>query len=227
MKLSKRLESIVKMVPECNCLADIGTDHGYIPIFAVLKGISKKVIASDIREGPIRVAENNIAKYGFKNKVETRIGPGLCVLTEGEADVIVIAGMGGNVICNILDEGRAVAESADYLIFQPVKYPEVLRKYLILSGFMIIDEDLVKEGYKYYHIIKAMHGNEAPFEKEIYYYIGPKLIEKGHPLLNEYIKTQIKILDDVLQVLSPFEQPQRYNEVMELKKGYEDVIKCL
>ncbi|SKA86051.1 tRNA (adenine22-N1)-methyltransferase [Caloramator quimbayensis] len=227
MKLSSRLSSIVNMIPKCNCLSDIGTDHGFIPIYTVLNDICERAIASDIKEGPLKTAKKNIEYYGLQEKIELRKGSGLKVLKKGEADVIVIAGMGGYTISSLIDEGIEIAKSAEHIIFQPAKYPEVLRKYLLSSGFKIYDEELVKEDNKYYHIIRASEGIMNTYEREADYYIGLKLIEKRHPLLKDYIDFKIEEFNKILKELSIENQNSRYIEVKNLIKEFEDVIKCL
>lgn len=227
MNLSKRIEKIVEMIPKCNCLADIGTDHAYVPISTTLKGITKSAIACDINEGPIRVANTNIRKHGLADVIETRIGPGLSVLKEGEADVILIAGMGGNLIADIIKENYEIASSAKVLMLQPVQYPEVLRKYLLESGFSIVDEELVKDDEKYYQILKTVKKSQEPFEKESYYYIGERLINKKHPLLMEFLEFKLRLFNRILDQITPEEHPEKFKEVTTLKKEFEDVIKCL
>ncbi|TDT51083.1 tRNA (adenine(22)-N(1))-methyltransferase [Fonticella tunisiensis] len=227
MNLSKRLKHIVKMIPSCRCLADIGTDHGYIPIYTVMNNISKYAIASDINQGPINAAIQNIKKFNLNDKIQTRVGSGLSTITEGEADVIVIAGMGGTLITEILAEGSPVARQAEYLILQPVQYPEVLRKYLVNNGYIIIDEDIVKEDNKYYQVIKAANGISKPYDKEVYYYIGKILIDKGNPLLKEYIEYKMDILKNILEQLSEKQQVEKYRELSQLINEFKDVILCL
>jgi tRNA (adenine22-N1)-methyltransferase len=227
MNLSKRIQHIADMIPECNCLADIGTDHAYVPISTTLRGITKSAIACDINEGPIKVANSNIKKHGLINVIETRIGPGLSVLKEGEADVILIAGMGGNLIVDILKECFDIAQSTKIMILQPVQYPEVLRKFLIESGFSIVDEELVKEDDKYYQIIKTINKPQKPLEKESYYYIGEQLINKKHPLLKEFLEFKLRLFNKILHQITLEEHPDKFKEVITLKKEFEDVIKCL
>jgi tRNA (adenine22-N1)-methyltransferase len=189
--------------------------------------MADRAIASDINEGPIIAAQRNIKRYSLTDRIETRIGPGLSTLSKNEADVIVIAGMGGVLIADILDEGIDIARTAESLILQPVQYPEVLRKYVIGSGFKIVDEDIVKEDKKYYHIIKMVNEVSSKYSKEVYYYTGEKLIEKGHPLIKEFIEYKINRFESILKGLSPLEQSDKYNEFTNLKKEFEDVLKCL
>lgn len=227
MNLSERLTHIINLIPKCNCLADIGTDHGFIPIYSILNNKANHAIASDINKGPIRIAKINIDKYNLNDRIETRIGSGLSTLKEDEADVIVIAGMGGILISEIIESHIAIARSAKWLILQPVQYPEVLRKYLLRSDFNIVDEDIVKDENKYYYIIKAENKKVHEYNKEVYYYTGMKLIEKGHPLIKEYILYKIGSFNNILNNLSPTQQSSRYSEIISLKKEFEDVLKCL
>jgi tRNA (adenine22-N1)-methyltransferase len=226
VNISKRLKHIVNLIPKCNCLADIGTDHGYIPIYTTLNGISKSAIASDINEGPLMTAEKNIWQNGLSDRIDVRLGGGLSVLKRGEADVIVIAGMGGNLIVDIIERHVEIARNAKFLVLQPVQYPEVLRVYLVNSGFNIIDEDLVKDEGKYYQIIKATNEKIEPYNKEVYYHIGAKLIEKNHPLLKEYINYKLRILNNILSQISD-SQHEKYQETLNLKKQFEEVLTWL
>lgn len=227
MILSKRLEHIAKLIPECRCLADIGTDHGYIPIYSVLNRISERAIASDINTGPLESARLNIKHYGLNDKIDTRIGPGLSTIAEGEADVIVIAGMGGTLIGDIIKEHIQVSRKSMCLILQPVQYPEALRKELIGSKFKIVDEDMVKDDNKLYHIIKIENGEELPYEKEVYYYTGKILIEKGHPLLREYLHNKISVFSKIISQLNKEEQSERYSQFRKLLGEFQEVERCL
>jgi tRNA (adenine22-N1)-methyltransferase len=215
------------MIPTCNCLADIGTDHGFIPIHSIINNITSHAIASDINIGPIRIAEININKYNLADKIQTRVGPGLSTLKENEADVIVIAGMGGILISEIIEAHIDIAREAKWLILQPVQYPEVLRKFLLETGFNIVDEDIVKDENKYYHIIKAENKKSQKYANEAFYYTGTKLIEKGNPLIKEYIVFKIDTFNNILSNLSPTEQHSRYEELVSLKKDFEEVLDCL
>lgn len=227
MKMSKRLQHIADMIPKCHCVADIGTDHGYIPIYALLNNVSEKAVASDINQGPVEAANKNIARYGLTNKIDTRVGPGLSTIKSGEADVIVIAGMGGNLIADILADDMIKAKSAEYLILQPVQYPEVLRKYLCSSGFLIIDEDLAEEDGRFYQILKVSKGTAEGYVRESDFFLGEILVKKGHPLLKKYIESKICKFNIILDQLNNSKDNPRYIEIYNLKKEFEDVMKCL
>lgn len=227
MNISQRLKSIVDMTDRCNCLADIGTDHGYIPIYAIEKNICNTSIASDINKGPIKIALKNIKKYGMLEKIQTRIGPGLSTLSLGEADVIIIAGMGGNLIADIINDDINIAMKADYLIVQPVQYPEVIRKYLSKMNFKILDEDLVKDENKYYHIIKAKYGDGDKYSNEAEHFMGLRLIEKKHPLLKSYIEYKLNRIDEILSQMSSNTVSTKYKELKNQELHFKEVLKCL
>jgi tRNA (adenine22-N1)-methyltransferase len=225
MVLSERLKATAGFISECSCLADVGTDHAYVPINAVLSGLCSRAIATDINKGPIAVAQRSIKKYNLQNKIQTRVGPGLSVLYKGEADIIIIAGMGGHMICDIINNDMEIAGDTKYLVLQPIQHVEVLRKFLCSNGFLILDEELCREDNKYYHVIKASKGHSEIYEKDIYYYLGKRLIEKRHPLLGEYIDFNLRLLNDILQNLSPEKGGERYEEILTLINGYKDVKK--
>ena len=153
--ISKRLETILKLIPNGEVLADIGTDHGYIPTYAVKNNIVKKAIAADISKGSLEKAVIEIKNNNLQTKIETRLGSGLEVLEVDEADVVVIAGMGGILISEILNESYHKKYKAKHhiLIFQPVQFPEKLRQYLYKNNFDILDEELIEDEGKFYHII--------------------------------------------------------------------------
>ena len=120
MNIGARLEAIAALVPQNCVVADIGTDHAYLPVWLMQKGLIKPAIAADIAEGPCRAAQTNIGMYGVKDKIEVRRGSGLTVLKPGEADGAVIAGMGGSTIVQILEESPEVAKTLKFLIVQPM-----------------------------------------------------------------------------------------------------------
>lgn len=200
-KLSERLRAIADLVPNGSTVADIGTDHAYIPVYLTNSGISKFAIASDVKKGPILRAEATINEFGAKNRVETRIGNGLKNIKCGEADTVIIAGMGGILISNILDNSKEVLSGIETLILQPMTAVYELRKYLYENEYTISDEILVKEDNKLYTIIKAVHGKDN-VQSELQLRIGKKLIEKNDELLTELLNRHIKKLSEQIGGLS-------------------------
>ena len=153
MELNGRLKQIASLVPHCRTLADVGTDHGYIPIYCASHGICDYALAMDINPMPLRSAQSNILKYGLDDKITVRLSDGLQALAANEADVIVIAGMGGLLMRDILQSGDSVIGKDTLLILQPMLAARELREYLYSSGFDIFDEYVCREQDKFYNII--------------------------------------------------------------------------
>lgn len=229
MEISLRLKTIANMVDRCECVADIGTDHGYIPIYLVKNGICNKTIASDINKGPVEKAKFNVKLENMQDKIQCRLGAGLTTIKNGEVQGIVIAGMGGNLIRDIIEEGMDAFKKAKFAVLQPVQNPEVLREYIYKKGYKIIDEELCIEDNKVYEIIKIRYSEEIQNIDSIYYEVGKTLIEKRHPLLKEYIEIKIeryiKILKNIID-----ESEGAKNRKVEVKSKIiklKEMLKCL
>jgi len=199
MILTKRLQLIYDIIPKCNTVADIGTDHGYIPISLVTGGICKKALAMDVNEGPLDAAHKNTVKYGVADKVETRISNGLENLNKGEADVIVIAGMGGPLIGSIIENGTDAITDDTVLILQPMIAQRELREYLYQNGFEITDEYVCREENKFYNIFKAKKGNVTPTVKDIF--IGKNLKNNSPDTFTDYMEYKIRVTEKILDGL--------------------------
>lgn len=197
VKLTPRLKRITEMVPKDSIVADIGTDHGYISIFLLQNNISKRVIASDVNAKPLQSAEENIKACGLGNKINTRLGSGLEVLSPGEVDTVIIAGMGGLLIAELLEKVPKVVEGVSTFILQPMQAQEQLRRYLVEGGYRIIEDVLVKEDHKIYEIIKAVRGKQM-VDNEILFEIGFHLEKNPLPLVEEFLLARIKILEDII-----------------------------
>lgn len=192
MELSKRLQFIADHIDRCKTIIDVGTDHGYIPIYSVKNNLCEKAIASDINKDPVKKAEMNAALEGVKSSVEVRLGGGLEVINIGEAEAVVIAGMGGNLIRDILEKDIEKTASFKYLILQPAQNPEVLREYLYNNGYEIMEEDLCLDEGIYYELFKVKKSNKA--EKvsldPIYYEISPRLLKDKNKLMFSYLESK-------------------------------------
>ena len=156
--LSPRLQMVADFVPPCACAADIGTDHGYLPIWLAQNKRCSKVILSDINRGPLKKAQENIEKYLPDFPFDLRQGSGISVLKPGDADTVVIAGMGGNLILDILLDCPEKTFSADRFILQPRNHPELLRRWAAETpDFAISRELLAKEEGRLCEIIVVDH----------------------------------------------------------------------
>lgn len=185
--LSGRMSLVAEMVTRGNKCADIGCDHGYVAIWLYKTGRSPHVIAADVRKGPLKSAEENARAFGCGENVECRLGDGLAVLEQNEAESIIIAGMGGRTMISILDGRPDIRDAASELILEPQSETGEVRKYLYANGFGITDEGLVREENKYYPVIKAVKADKAGGLSEEEYRFGPCLIKKKDPLLKEMI----------------------------------------
>lgn len=203
-RIPKRMLAIANLVDNSKVLADVGCDHAYISINLLENGKAERIIASDLREGPLNIARDNIRLYGFEDRIETRLCAGLCGYEAGEVDTILISGMGGMLVKEILSESIDVVRRADTLILEPQSDLRVVRAYLKDIGFEIIDEDMLNEGGKYYQIMKAVKSKErmevcddigAMAENEF----GPILIKKKHPVLLEFLKKRKNHFERLLQ----------------------------
>ena len=204
MELSKRLKRIAEHVDKCESVADIGTDHGYIPIYLVKEGICKKAIASDINKGPIEKAKVNVAFEVVSNKVKCLLGPGLNPLKVGEVNGVILAGMGGNLTRDILLADMDKVKKYDFIILQPAQNPEVLREFLYKNDYEIIDEDLIKDEGRFYELFKVKYNENSEklvFEDELYYEVSPLLREKNHSLFKEFIEEKINRCETILSFI--------------------------
>ncbi len=196
MQLSKRLWTVASMVRETGCLADIGTDHGYIPIFLVQQEKIKSAIAMDVKEGPLARARDNIRLYGLEDKIETRRSDGLEKLKEGEADSIVMAGMGGLLTIRILKAGQSILKGIKEFILQPQSEISEVRRFLQEQEYQIIEENMVEEEGKYYPMMRVVHGKMEPWT-QIEYLYGKYLLERKDPCLLAFLEQEERIYQTV------------------------------
>lgn len=219
MKLSSRLLALSGEVTAGKGLADIGTDHGKLPVYLVLNGIIPYAIASDSRIESLKKAEKLVDAYGLNDKIEIRLGNGLDVLNPGETPQMVVAGMGGPLIAEILSKGINTARSAEKLILQPMQYPEYLSRWLYHNHFVIKNEELVEDGGKIYRIFVCCSGVPKPVNDDIFYEIGEKLIEKKQPLLGKYISQSIERYMYIYQNLSGIDEKIKIKDKVNRLEG--------
>lgn len=204
IKLSKRLSAVAALVSDGSYLADIGTDHGYIPIYLTNKGTVCHAIAMDINKGPLLRAQEHIKNAGLNDYIETRLSDGLKGLTEGEADSIVIAGMGGALMIRILSEASALWSSLAEVILQPQSEIEEVRRYLTSHGFRIEQEDMVEEDGKYYPMMRCVPGRQDDIGKmtRAAYRYGALLLKEAHPVLKKFLQKEEAQLAAILDSLN-------------------------
>ena len=189
MKLSKRLQNIADFVKKGAVVADIGTDHAHIPIYLIKNNIISKAYACDINAGPLEKAKENINYYGVKN-IELRLSNGLEKLKTDEADTFIIAGMGGELIIDILDRGQGFFDKKNTFILSPHTKIEEVRNYLLRKGLKILKEDMCIDEGKFYTVMEAVYmGKTFSYTKgELLF--GKYLIDNKNPVLFEYLKKE-------------------------------------
>lgn len=212
-----RLIKIINMIENNSIVADIGTDHGLIPIFLSEKNIAKKIIASDISEKSLYKLIEKLNNSYLLDNIETRVSDGLSKYKPFEMDTIVISGMGGLLITDILKKDLTIAKSANNLILQANNSLYELRKFLHENGFKIIEEDDLFENDKYYQIIKTEVGLEK-YENKHEYEFGKLLIEKKSKSLYEQLNRLIKINSNLIEDLKEIKNPNLKDRIIELEE---------
>lgn len=210
-RLSNRLMSIAAQVKPGKVLADIGCDHGYLPILLVKNGCMSRALAMDINEGPLLRAKEHIGQEALGDYIQTRQSNGMEKLAVGEADAVIIAGMGGNLTIDILTRGKAVAECLEQLILEPQSELAAVRKYLREVNYCVAAEDLVLEDGKFYPIIRVLpkqesdaevFAKESGLDMEVIDAYGQHLLAMRHPILQMYLEKESQQWQQILQGLA-------------------------
>ena len=178
--LDKRLTAVAALVRPGSRLADIGTDHAYLPVYLVEAGICPSAIASDIGEGPLDAARRTVAAAGLTSKIPCRLGNGLATIHPDEVEDIAIAGMGGETIAAILEAAPWVKDTRLRLVLQPMTHAEDLRRWLLINGFSVLEEHLIRDGRHLYPVMAAEY-TTTPVEDELACYAGFFEAEEGRP----------------------------------------------
>ena len=156
MSISKRLKQVAGLVTEGYVIADIGTDHGYVPVYLLREGKIPRAIAVDLSKGSLQKAIENAERAGLSDKIDCRLSDGLKDVVPGEADSIIICGMGGILMRRILDEGLETVLSAKELILSPHRNPELIYEFTEQNGFIIADELEFEDKKRKYKVIKVI-----------------------------------------------------------------------
>ena len=189
MELSKRLQSVANLVSDDLIVADVGTDHGYIPIHLIEAERCVKALAMDVNKGPLLRAQMHIAEHSLNDRIETRLSDGVKSLKVGECDCVVIAGMGGALTIKILEEGKEIFKSLKEFVLQPQSELQKVREYLLEQGYCIVKEDMVLEDGKFYPMMKVINGKSDAYHTIEYRY-GKKLLLGKHPILKIFLEKE-------------------------------------
>ena len=198
MKINDRLKKIGDLVEANSFCLDVGCDHAFLDIYLVQRGENIKAIASDVKEGPLNHARENINKYHLEDKIECRLGNGLDTYSD-EVDTIIISGLGGRSMIGIFKNHLEVLKKVNTIILSPNNYQEDVKRFLCKHHFYLSNEELVKEGKFIYQILVFSRGKRRYSRRE--YFFGPVLLEKKGKLFDEYYKRELVSREILIKVL--------------------------
>lgn len=215
-ELTPRLQTVADLVPEGALLADIGTDHAYLPVWLLLEGRIRGAIAADLRKGPLERAMLTAQQYECTHRVSFRLCDGLSGIEPNEADAIVIAGMGGETIAAILEEAPWTRNKAYTFVLQPMSAQNILRRWLWQHGFSIQNEALVREGDKLYNIFVVRHGDAVPMTlgEE---WAGRQYRELEQNLRGEYLRRLLEKTGRAMEGISRGKGERDHDRLEELR----------
>jgi len=245
--VSERLRTIAEKVPPGSAVADIGTDHALLPVFLALGGRIRRAVAGDVRDGPIEAARQQVARAGLEQIVEIRKGDGLRVLEPGEADCVVIAGMGGPLIRRILEEGKERLAGARRLILQPNTGGEQVRGWLKDNGWRLVGEEMLEEGGQIYEILigePAGRGSAdgdplyrdyrlpcgAKVDEDLLLRMGPHLLRKADGVFLKKWRAEKEKLDEIclrVRLSRTEEARRRLGQLEDLRNRIGEVLRCI
>lgn len=194
-KINDRLKTAVPYVREGYRLADVGTDHAYLPIYLMQTCKISGGIAADINKGPLEKARENIVKYGFEESIKTVLCDGLSKIHSEDVDDVAVFGMGGELILKIIDEAPWLKDSGKRLILQPMTHPEKLREYLASEGYKVIGESLSLDRGKIYQTLCAEYDGKKRQFDILTLHFGEYVLANRSPLLLELMQNTLRQLD--------------------------------
>ena len=226
-ELSKRLETVGRFVPEAARLADIGSDHAYLPVALMLKGKIDFAVAGEVVKGPFESAKRQVMKNGLSERIEVRLANGLeAIEKDDQISAITIAGMGGSLIRDILESGRQNQRLSgeERLILQPNIGEKTLRTWLKENNYQIIAEEIIEENKKIYEIIVA-EKKEQPIdysEKELMF--GPFLLEEKNAAFSAKWQRELKQREVILEQLKNASEQNRYETIQQEVEWIKEVL---
>lgn len=219
MELSKRLYAVSALVSEGMTVADVGTDHGYIPIYLVESGKIPRAIAMDINRGPLERAETHIRMHHLEEQIRTRLSDGVKGLHSGECDCVIAAGMGGGLVIRIMEDGEAVFKNLKEFILQPQSEIAKVRQYLCEHQYRIVKEDMVLEDGKFYPMMKIVNQETEVYNRAELQY-GKLLLRERHPVLKLFLEKERRTKEQIFEKLNQEEGEQ----ILQRKKELADEI---
>ena len=212
MELSKRLQAVADLVSEGLVVADVGTDHGYIPIYLIETKKSPKAFAMDVNKGPLLRAKEHIAEHGLETRIETRLSDGVRALKKDECDCVVVAGMGGALTIKIMEEGKDIFRSLKEFVLQPQSELQKVRAYLYQNEYSIVEENMVLDDGKFYPMFRVINGQSQEYHAiELCY--GKLLLEQKNAVLKSFLEKEKAVKKLILSNLE-----QSFGEHIETRR---------
>lgn len=212
MELSKRLQAVADLVSDGLVVADVGTDHGYIPIYLIETKKSPKAFAMDVNKGPLLRAKEHIAEHGLDACIETRLSDGVHALKKGECECVVVAGMGGALTIKIMEEGKDIFRKLKEFVLQPQSELQKVRAYLYQNAYSIVEENMVLDDGKFYPMFRVINGQSQEYHAiELCY--GKLLLEQQNAVLKNFLEKERAVKGLILSNLE-----QSFGEHIETRR---------
>ena len=214
MKINHRLKVLGDLVPDNSTCLDVGCDHAFLDIYLTNSGRGIKAIASDVAEGPLEQAKQNIKREKLEGKIEVRLGNGLNTYTN-DIDTVIISGMGGRNMIGIFKNNLKKLKNIETLILSPNNYQQDVKRFLCKNGFYIDNEEFVKDKKFIYQILIFKKGKRIYTKRQ--YFFGPIFLIKKGELFEEYYKRELKSREIMLEFLPKRFYLKRYEVKQEIK----------
>lgn len=206
-QLSDRLAAVASFIPNGALLADIGSDHAYLPCFLVKAGKIQRAIAGEVVKGPYESAARNVQREGLTDVITVRLADGLMAINDEDGvDTVTIAGMGGPLIVSILENGKDKLSAVSRIIAQPNINAKVIREWAVSNGWLIADEAILKEDGKIYEVLVLEKGHARYEELELL--VGPFLIQRKSEVFVEKWEREVQEWKRVLQLMENAEETE-------------------
>lgn len=215
LPISKRLLACAEYIRPGDVVADVGCDHGYLGIHLLTSGIARRVIASDINEGPLQAAKRNAQKYGLQDKISFHLSAGVCNVPK-EFDVMVCAGMGADTMVSILEDAPWLKNDRYRLVLQCQSKTPSVRRYLSENGWYIKKERVLRDGRFLYTVMEVCWNPDAPRLTVGQWYVSPAMLENPDPETKEYCQ---RIIDGLRLAVVHRNDPEKTQALEELEES--------